>query len=65
MTKFDTLKLIRKNLNFAIAERYNSTEEEYNFLKLDLIFQNKNCRLNSAYVDVVMNFNDENLKRFE
>jgi hypothetical protein len=63
MTKGETVKLIRKNINFAIADRYNITEEEYNTIKIDLIISNKNCRLNAIYQDVNMNYIDENLKR--
>ena len=63
ISKSETVKLIRKNINFAIADRYNITEEDYNMIKLDLIITNKNCRLNALYQDVNMNFIDENLKR--
>jgi hypothetical protein len=63
MTKTETIKLIRKNINFAIADRYNISEEEYNLIKLELILNSKNSRLNAAYQDLNINFPEENLKR--
>ncbi len=63
MTKAETIKLIRKNINYAIADRYNITEEEYNLIKIDLIINGKNCRINAVYQDIHMNFLEENLKR--
>lgn len=63
MTKAETIKLIRKNINFAIADRYNITEEEYNLIKTDLIINCKNCRINAIFQDININFLEENLKR--
>lgn len=64
ISKFETIQMIRTNINIAIAERYNVQEAEFDIFRLDCIVQNKNCRVNLQYQENERFSSEENLKRY-
>lgn len=58
------LRIIRNNVNFVIAERYNSLEKEYNIFLIDLLILNKNCRFVTQFKDcMILDYIEEFFKR--
>jgi len=62
-SKIEMVKLIRKNINYAISEKYNNNEQ-YKLYQIETLISNKYCHLNSIFHDIILDHFDELLKRY-
>lgn len=63
-SKKEIVRLIRKNINIAIAEKNNTTDEQFKIYQIEILIKNYNCHLNSIFHDINLNQSDEFLKRY-
>ena len=62
-SKQEMIKLIRKNINVAIADKHNTSDESYKIFQVETLISNKNCHLTTVFHDFNLNQIDEFLKR--
>jgi tRNA splicing ligase len=63
-SKKEIVRLIRKNINIAIADKNNTTDEQFKTYQIEILVKNFNCHLNSIFHDINLNLPDEFLKRY-
>jgi hypothetical protein len=58
------LKIIKKNINLVIGERYSTFAENIDTYMVDVLLANKACHLTSCFKDhMILDYNEEFLKR--
>ena len=63
-SKKEIVRLIRKNINIAIADKNNTNDEQFKNYQIEILVKNFNCHLNSIFHDINLNLPDEFLKRY-